>query len=141
MKKKLLCAIILAVAMVASVGVFGGCRGEYLGGGVPGMDRDLEIRIRRDFADIFAWGGVHIRDALIIDYFGTLSGFTVVEFDRVLGLPGPRPIELGDMIFNSNQASHIIAWKDGEMFNLWQAYAESILSPSDVQYIHQRINQ
>ena len=132
---------LVAIMLVASVGMFGGCRGEYIGGGVPGMDRDLEIRIRRDIFDNLYQPGGGVRDLLIRDYFGILSDFVVVKLETRFSFPGHHQVEIGGVMFWNYEVAHIFAWNDGEVLRLWQAYTEGLLSPADVQYIHRRINQ
>ena len=131
-QKSAICAV-LSVLLLAMG--FIGCGG----GDKMTLPIELQTRIRQDYFNQFVMpydNSIELSLIQIERVYGTFSEFIVVRFYPVFGVPGViRPIEIGGVWFDYNFASRIIAWKDGQMYTIIDAFENSSLSKTDIQNI------
>jgi len=91
-----------------------------------GLSEELESRI---FQDCVAIMGSTVND---VEYFGTYNGWVVVRVWMPI-LAVQHWVTIGGFRFNTNPP--IIAWKNGEIHSLKDAYDLGLLTPDDIRRI------
>ena len=130
---------LVAVMLIASVGMLGGCgRGE-----APTLS-DLPIetqeRIRQDYLEQLATNpNATLEDIQITRYFGTFNDVVVIGF-RSSGLPDlVAPIRIGRVRFDGVAVTFVFAWDDGELTNLRYTHEQNVLSNRSLRAIARQL--
>lgn len=75
-------------------------------------------------------------DILILDYYGTYSGYTIVQifFKNVQMVFDEAAVRIGayEFIFNSSTSPYFLAYKDGKMLKVKDAYEQGLLTEEDI---------
>jgi len=119
-----------------------GCSNNGGGNGPLELSPETTLAIRQDFFEqVVNDEFISFEYVQIKRNFGTFNNYIVVEFHPVLPLGGVvLPVDIGGITFGCvNTVSHIVAWNDGNIHNIIDAFDKDILSVSDVQKIHQII--
>ena len=97
---------------------------------------DTETRIRQDFLNaMVSDNAISLDKVKIRSEYGTFNGYVVVEFYRFLVFHDSKMIDIGGTEFNDVLARHVVAWNDGEIFNIIEAFEACILSSADIKEI------
>ena len=102
---------------------------------------ELGRRIIQDYFDFLkpvhnqvAIGNFRVESLWIEKEYGTFNGTTVVWFNEVFAFPDViRPTQIGGACIDYNYAYRIIAWRGGEIFTIFSAVENKILSDADLQ--------
>ena len=130
----------LSLMFVFVGAIMSGCRGNGSGGNdVPKLDATIEAQIKATFVTNEIVTSVD--EVTITSYFGTFDGASVFTVTLDIPFGGAMEIEVeiaGFTFLQSTQWLHgIIAWYDGELFSLSQAYDDNMLTKADISVIHQ----
>ena len=134
MKRVKLIAILALVILSSTMLVACGGNGDKIC-----LISELRTQIKQDYFNQFVVpfdNSIALSDIEIEKEYGTFSGFVVVRFNPVLGVPGLIvPIKIAGVEFDYSFASRIIAWKDGQMYTIIVAHENGSLLNSDIQNI------
>ena len=129
-QKSAICVILSALLLTM---IFIGCGEENK----MTLPIELQIRIRQDYFNQFVipTGPWEFDEVVIEKVYGKFEGFIVVRFSQTVGWPGPWEMEIGGVMFDGCLAWRTIAWKDGQILRIADAFENGILSKTDIQNI------
>jgi len=107
-------------------------------GSFYGLSEETETKIKQDYLDCILLERVpeaSLDDVFIFEYYGTFSGCSVVRIsDRytmyLAVITGER---IGNTTIFYSDSNKAIAWKDGAIYSLTNAYEYGVLSWEDIQ--------
>ena len=142
----------LILAMVFCVAMFCGCADEDTGGGMrklgtfEGLSAETELRILQDVFDTYVKpvsedANLDINIVYVHGYGGSYKEYVVVD---ICGI-GARIMMFGSLhtFIDDVLIVHeglLTAWKDGQVYELAQAYDLGLLTKDDLNSIANRIN-
>jgi hypothetical protein len=134
-------ASIGALVLVVLMGVvMGGCYESWCyEDDSPILGAGLRCRITRDFYNQVIkpnYPEYGLRRLKIEKEYGVFDGYVVVRFNFAGHFPTVMlPIDIGGVMIDISLTKRIIAWKNGQMFSLFSAQENNILSQASLQEI------
>jgi|SRR5690554_436048 len=107
-----------------------------------GCSKTQEQQIREDYLAFMHEQGdkeLTMDDVVILDYYGTYNGAVVVRINRP-ALEVLTKIIVGGIEFTFSNANTALVWKNGEFFELSDAYDHEILTLDNLISIAQKVN-
>lgn len=111
-------------------------------GVLVGCSKTQEQQIREEYLAFMHEQGdkeLTIDDVAILDYYGTYNGAVVVRINRP-ALEVLTKIIVGGIEFTFSNANTALVWKNGEFFELSDAYDHEILTLDNLTSIAQKVN-
>jgi hypothetical protein len=130
-----------------------GCKEEGSGGNdvnahalgtFPGLDAKTEKRILQEFFKTYVKpedteAKATVNDIRITGYFGTYNGVVIVRFGGYFGYADVITVEsVAGINFTYPNPKPNLAWKDGILYRLQEAYDLGLLTDEDVKNIHEK---
>jgi len=112
-------------------------------GSFYGPSKETEIQIKQDYLNYILLERVPeatFDDVFIFEYYGSFSGCYVVRMsDRFSGYAAVITYETIDHItITYSDTNKAVAWKDGAIYSITDAYDRGLLTPDDIESISQK---
>jgi hypothetical protein len=123
--------IALGVALIMCIGLFAGCESSQ------------EKQIREDYLAYMLSQGeteMTLDDVKILNNYGTYNGAVVVRIERG-AFEVVTTIQVGGVDFTFSNSNTALVWKDGQFFELANAYDSELLTKSNLEALAKKINK
>jgi hypothetical protein len=128
MAKKIL---IMGVALIMCLGILSGCGNE------------MEDRIRNDYLSYLHSQGeteATLNDVKILNNYGNYNEVVVVRMERP-AFEVLTGIQVGGVDFTFNNSNTALVWKEGQFYELAEAYDLGLLSKDDLTSLAKKVNK